>query len=163
MVESVIAFFNSLNIPTELIVLFISVFPAIELRGSIPAAIFIFGMHPLYAAMLSILGNILIIPIILLCLRVLEKLSLKYKWGKVVHDKLEHYVRKRHTHKVKQYEMLALFIFVSIPLPGTGAWTGALVAHIFGFPWKKSFALISLGVITAGVIITLLSTGITLI
>ncbi len=70
------------------------------------------------------------------------------------------YTRKRHAKKMGVYKELALIILVAIPLPMTGAWTGSLVAFLFGVPYKKALPLIFLGVLIAGVIVTLASIGI---
>ncbi|MBM6925168.1 small multi-drug export protein [Pseudoflavonifractor phocaeensis] len=127
--------------------------PVIELRGGVP-----FGTAlglPLGEALLAaIIGNMLPIPFIIVYIRRIF-LWMRRKSPRLneVVDKLE---RKAHLkgQKVTRYKYIGLWLFVAIPLPGTGAWTGALVASFLNMPLRKALPSIFLGVITAGLIMT---------
>ncbi|HOG31135.1 MAG TPA: small multi-drug export protein [Candidatus Syntrophosphaera sp.] len=139
-----------------LIVVIISMLPVVELRGAIPVAIALFGMSWQEAVLLSILGNMIPIPFLLLFLEWFLKLISRFRWGKKFTDWL--YARTRSKGKVvERYAELGLIIFVGIPLPGTGGWTGAVAAKIFGLDFWKSFVCVFLGVLLAAIAITLIT------
>ena len=148
-------FFKTLGV--ELCTFIISMIPIIELRGAIPFGVGM-GMNPIFCYIISVLGNMLPVPIILLFVRrVLE-------WMKNVKhlDKIANWVFQKadkHSGKVTKYATWGLFLFVAIPLPGTGAWTGALIAALLNMRMKKSLPSIFTGVVTAGLIMTLGSVG----
>ena len=140
-----------------LTVFFVSMLPIIELRGAIPIALG-FGIHPVVAFTVAIIGNLLPIPFILILIRkVCEWMKTRPKLFKIplfLEKKVE---QKRD--KVEKYGKWGLFIFVAIPLPGTGAWTGALIASFLNFKFKDSIIAIIGGVLTAGVIMSVFSYG----
>ena len=147
------------SLPPWFIVLLISMLPFIELRGSIPTGILIFHMDPFTVFIISVIGNLIPVPFILILFEKIEIWLRKYDfWAKLM-DRIFEKTRKRASKKVEEYEALALISFVAIPLPGTGAWTGALIAYLFGLDLKKSFFYIVIGVLIAGIAVTLLSTG----
>ena len=120
----------SLRFGKELIVLLISIMPILELRGGLIAAS-ILGVKPLTAYIVSIIGNILPVPFILLFIsKILDWMeNSRVKW---IH-KLALWVKKKadkNKSKIEKYGYLGLILFVGIPLPGTGAWTGCLVASL---------------------------------
>ena len=133
-------------------VFLISMLPIIELRGAIPVATAL-GLDPTVSYIIAIIGNILPVPFILLFItpfcNALKKTRL-FRWFP---EWLEKKVEKNEA-KVTRYKNLGLFIFVAIPLPGTGAWTGALVASFIGYRFRDAFLTISGGVLTAGVIMS---------
>ena len=140
----------------------LSILPISELRGGIPYAI-LNGISPLTAFIISVVANILIIPVIFLFLDYINWFFLKNK----TYEKAFNYYINRKVQKVKtkyeHLELTVLFLFVAIPLPGTGAYTGTLLSWFFGLDRKKSFLIIALGVIVAGIITTILTiTGKTL-
>lgn len=141
----------------ELITFIISMLPILELRGGLIAAK-LMGVSFAKAFAICYIGNMLPIPFILLFIRKI------FTWLKRF-DKIEHMIDKlearsiRKADKVKKYRLWGLFLFVAIPLPGTGAWTGALVADLFDIRIKKSFPVIAIGVAVAGLIISILSYG----
>ena len=139
--------------------LLIAMVPVIELRGAIPVGVAM-GLQPLTALLAAIIGNMLPIPFILLFIRHIFNWMRTHmpKLGGLV-DKME---AKAHLkgQKVTRYKYLGLFIFVAIPLPGTGAWTGALVAAFLDMRLKSALPAIFAGVMTAGVIVTALTYGI---
>lgn len=156
LVEFFIDLFGNIN--KELVIFIISLLPILELRGGLLAATLL-DVEFVRAAIICILGNVLPIPIVLLFLKyVLDVLS---KWD--VTKKLVNWLEKKVDDKREQidkYGYLGLIIFVGIPLPGTGAWTGALLAVMLGLDRKKSFVCIMIGVLMAAVIMSVLSYGI---
>jgi uncharacterized membrane protein len=134
--------------------------PINELRGTIPFAISVLGLKPFEAFIYSVIGNILPIFLILLFLSNLSNfLSQKFEIFAKFFNWLFKRTRDRFYKKYQKFGDLALVIFVAIPLPFTGAWTGAVASFLFGIPYWKSIGLIFLGVIIAGIFITLFSTG----
>lgn len=146
------------GISKDVIIFVISLMPILELRGGLLAATLL-EVEFVRAAIICIIGNILPIPIVLLFLKfVLDILS---KWS--VTKKIVNWLEKKVDEKREQidkYGYLGLILFVGIPLPGTGAWTGALLAVMLGLNRKKSFLCIVLGVLMAAVIMSVLSYGI---
>lgn len=138
--------------------LFISMVPVIELRGAIPYATGM-GLSPAVAIPVAMIGNLIPIPFIIIFIkRIFAWMrSVSSKLNKVV-DKLEAKAEKN-KEKVLRYAFWGLAIFVAIPLPGTGAWTGALVAAMLDMPLKKAFPSIVLGVLMAGIIVAFVSYG----
>ncbi|MGB9589428.1 MAG: COG2426 family protein [Candidatus Hydrothermia bacterium] len=143
-------------IPSELGVAFLSAVPVTELRAGIPIGIWTLGVPWWKCFFWAVMGNMLPVPLILVGLKPLSKLFYKTKWGTRFFEWL--YIRARQKGRsVEKYESLGLYIFVAIPLPGTGAWTGALVASVLGMRFLSALLAIGLGVATAGVIVTALS------
>ena len=136
----------------------ISMVPVIELRGAIPVATGA-GLSPWIAIPVAIIGNLLPIPFIILFIKKILAWMRKTspKLNKIV-DKMEAKAEKN-KEKVLRYAFWGLAIFVAIPLPGTGAWTGALVAAMLDMPLKKAFPSILIGVLGAGAIISFVSYG----
>lgn len=135
----------------------ISMLPIIELRGAIPVA-FALGLNPLHAFIVSVLGNLLPVPFILLLITplctYLKKTRLFEWFPRIVESRVE-----KNREKVTRYASFGLFLFVAIPLPGTGAWTGALVASFLDFRFRDAFLSILCGVLGAGVIMLAVSYG----
>ena len=139
----------------EFITFIISALPLSELRGAIPLAILKFGFSPLKAFFISVLGNILpVLPLLIGLKKISEYLSSKFYWFNRFFNWLFASTKERHKDHFHYFVDLALFIFVAIPLPFTGAYSGALAAFVFGLPTKHSFWSIALGVMAAGVIVT---------
>ncbi len=136
-------------------VLFISMIPIIELRGAMPAAS-VLGLPFLSSLIVAIIGNLLPIPFILLFIKKICEWMKKVKFLKKIPLYLEKKVAQN-KEKVTKYGKWGLYIFVAIPLPGTGAWTGALIASFLNFKNRDSFIAIAGGVVTAGVIMTIIS------
>lgn len=156
MVEHII---NSVTqLPSELGIMLLSMIPVTELRAAIP--IFIAkGMSPYLAYIMAVIGNILPVPFILLLSRPIFKWMKGTRCLKKTVDFLNNKVEKN-KEKVLRYEFFGLMIFVAIPLPGTGAWTGAFIASILDLRFKNALPSISLGVLIAGLIVTLISSGV---
>ncbi|MGO5359133.1 COG2426 family protein [Anaerofustis sp. LCP19S3_F7] len=142
--------------------LFISMIPIIELRGGLPIGV-ASGLSLPEAYVAAVIGNLIPVPFIILFIRRIFAFIREYmpKLNDMV-DKLEN---KAHLkgEKVKKYQKLGLYIFVAIPLPGTGAWTGALVAAFLDIRLKDAILPIFVGVLTAGLIIMMLTYGVTTI
>ena len=139
----------------ELIIFIISMIPLLELRGGLLAASLL-KISAAKAIPLCIVGNIIPIPFILLFIRQIFKVLKKTKLFRGLVIKLEDRAMRK-SDQVKKYEFWGLMLFVGIPLPGTGAWTGALVASLLGIDWKKAFGAIVVGVCMASVIMYILS------
>jgi len=151
--ERTAASLRARGVDPRLIVLVISMVPIIELRGAIPVAMAVFGMSWQEAALISVVGNMLPIPLILLFLDWFLNLIGKFRWGR----RLTEWLFKRTRNKgksIERYEELGLAVFVGIPLPGTGAWTGALIAKVFGLNFWKSLFWIFVGVLLAATAVT---------
>ena len=132
--------------------------PVIELRGAIPVGIAA-GLPPAVACAAAILGNLLPVPfIMLLARRVFSWLQDTRLFG----PKIEWLERRAHLKGriVRKYRLLGLVVLVAIPLPGTGAWTGALVASLLDIRLRNALPAILLGLVIAGVLITLLTLGV---
>ena len=134
---------------------FISMIPIIELRGSIPVG-FVMGL-PWYASLVcSIIGNMLPVPVILLfVVKVFEFMKKHNILTKFV-NKMEQKAMNR-SEKVSKGEFWGLMLFVAIPLPGTGAWTGSLIAALLGMKFKKAFPAVIVGICMATVIMWFIS------
>jgi len=149
-------------LPQEIIILLISILPIFELRGAIPIAIGVYNMSVFSAFFWAVLGNIIPVIFILLGLDLLINKFLIHRiyFFNRFFSWLFERTRKKHSKKFERFEELALILLVAIPLPFTGAWTGALAAFVFGIPVKKAFLLITLGVLIAGIVVSLATVGI---
>jgi len=137
----------------------ISMVPVLELRGAIPIGV-AGGLTPLAAMLIAIVGNLAPIPfLIVFTRRVFHWLKTKGRI-RILVEKLEARAAEK-SQLVLKYAWVGLCILVAIPLPGTGAWTGALVAAILDLRLKKALPAIFLGVVIAGFIVTCLTYGVT--
>lgn len=149
---------NSLGgIPSELIVFIISLCPILELRGGLIAAS-VLGVDMWRAIPICIVGNILPIPFILLFIEKIFEWLKNTRLVKMI-NKLEAKAEKGAA-KIMKYKNFGLLLFVGIPLPGTGAWTGSLVAALFHFKLKDAVLSILGGIVLATVIMCFISYGI---
>lgn len=149
-------FLTSHGIPNWLVVFIISVCPILECRLGMFTAIVLLRMNPFVGFIISFLGNILPIPFILLLINwIFDVLKKVPGINNLVYWLEDKTLKKRD--KIDKYGVWGLLIFVAIPLPGTGGWTGALLASLLHLDKKKSFFVISIGVFIAGLIITVLS------
>ncbi len=135
----------------------LSILPISELRGAIVYAMFKAGINPLTAFLIAVFFNILIIFPIFFFLDYINGFLMKIK----VYNKLFNFYINKKVEKVKQkyekLELTILFLFVAIPSPGTGAYTGCLLSWFFKLDRKKSFIAISIGVVVAGILTTILA------
>ena len=136
----------------------IAAVPVVELRGAIPAGIAA-GLDPWLACGAAILGNLLPVPFIILLIRRI------FAWMRAHMPKLDGLVTRmekkaeKNRAAVEKYAFWGLAILVAIPLPGTGAWTGALVAAMMEMRLKRAFPAIVIGVVIAGVIVSVVTYG----
>jgi len=145
-----------LGFSRELVVLIIAALPIFELRGALPVAMNLFHFPWYYALPMAIIGNLLPVPFILLFLDATSRLLSKMG----VFDRILHWLFERIRKRggtVERYERIGLTLFVAIPFPATGAWTGSFVAVLFGLKFKHAFLSIFIGIFIAGIIITCLS------
>ena len=141
----------------EFIVFLISMVPILELRGGLLAAGPAFLDIPMWQAIpICVIGNIIPIPFILLLITKIFDWMKGTKKLRPMVEKLEAKALSK-SDKIEQYEFWGLVLFVGIPLPGTGAWTGSLIAALLGIRFRKSFPAICLGIVVATVLMTLLS------
>ncbi|MDQ5983045.1 MAG: hypothetical protein RUMPE_00043 [Eubacteriales bacterium SKADARSKE-1] len=142
------------NMPPELVIFLISVLPILELRGGLIAAS-ILGVDWRIAFPICVAGNLLPLPFILLFIDKIFAYMKKTRFAKVA----EFFEKKANSKSksVLKYKEWGLFAFVAVPLPGTGGWTGALIAALLRFDLKRSMIIVSLGVVTAGVIMSIAS------
>ena len=138
---------------------FMAMVPVIELRGAIPYGAGLAGLPIWQAALLAVLGNLLPVPFLIIFTRdILAWLRKKSpKLNSIVERMEQRADRKKDV--VLKYEFWGLMILVAIPLPGTGAWTGALVAAMMDMQLKRAFPAIALGVVVAAFIVTWLTYG----
>lgn len=149
-------FLTAHGIPSWLVVFIISLFPILECRLGMFTAIVLLKMNPFVGFIISFIGNILPIPFILLLInKIFEILKKIPVICKPIYWLEEKTLKKRD--KIDKYGIWGLLLFVAIPLPGTGGWTGALLASLLHLDRKKSFGVICVGVFIAGLIISILS------
>ncbi|AKB80035.1 Small multidrug export protein [Methanosarcina horonobensis HB-1 = JCM 15518] len=142
------------SVPHWLSVMVIGALPISELRGAIPVAMGIYGMGPLEAYFLSVLGNLIPVVPLLLFLEPVSKNLRRYRIFDIFFTWLFSRTRRNHSENFEKYGLLALTLFVAVPLPVTGAWTGCAAAFVFGIRFKHSFPAIAAGVMIAGIIVT---------
>ena len=137
----------------------IAMVPVLELRAAIPAGV-IAGLNIQAVLAAAIMGNLLPIPFIIVFIRKI------FKWMQSKSPRLANIVAKleakadKKKDKVLKYEFWGLMLFVAIPLPGTGAWTGALIAAMLDMQLKRAFPAIAVGVLTAAIIVTAATYGV---
>lgn len=138
-----------------LITLLISMTPIIELRGAIPIAVGVLHLSYIEAFIISFIGNIIPIYFIVKFIGPIFDFFGRVKFFKKIIDWASNRATKKieESEKLQNYTALGLFVFVAIPLPGTGAWVGSLIANFLHLPVKKAFWPIAAGVFTAGIII----------
>ena len=138
----------------------LSLLPIAELRGGIPYAI-ANNINPFIAYLICVGANVLAFPIVFFFLEFLHPLFLKIDLYKNLFDKFVIKTREKLNDKIKKYGFWGLMLFVMIPLPVTGAYTGSFAAWLFNIPKKKAFLSVVLGVVISGIIVTtIMLTGI---
>ena len=163
LVNGIISTFGGItNIPfgKELLVFIISILPILELRGGLIAAALL-GLNPVSSYIISIIGNLIPVPFILLLMnKILEKMrSSKIK----IFNKFACFLDKKvekNKEKIEKFGYWGIILFVGIPLPGTGAWTGSMIASVLELDKKKTFGAVIIGIFMASIIMMLLSFGI---
>ncbi len=142
-----------------LIVCGMSMVPVIELRGAVPYGVTA-GLPLLPVLLTAILGNMVPVPFILLFIRkILAWMKTREGFCRRLAEKLEARALSK-SDVLEKYAAFGLFVLVAIPLPGTGAWTGSLVAAVFQLKWKHAIPSIFAGVVAAGIIMSIVSYGV---
>jgi len=154
--EALAEWLSSYGVPAPLTVFLFAMTPIFELRGAIPVAKFMFDLPLLQTYLLSVVGNMVpVIPILLF----LESVSKFLRARSNIADKFFEWLfartRRRAKKKIEKYGALGLILFVAIPLPVTGAWTGCVAAFLFGIRFRYAFPAIITGVLIAGIIVSI--------
>ncbi len=155
MIDAIINYLSQIN---KLFAVFIiSMFPIVELRGAIPIGVGL-GLDLWKIFAVSILGNTIPVPFIILFIRpIIEYMAKTKRFSKFAGWLTDRAMSK--SDQIVKYKKIGLFIFVAIPLPGTGAWTGSLIAGLLDMRLKDAVPMIFAGVITAGIIMLFISYG----
>lgn len=145
------------KIPAELTIFIISLLPILELRGGLIAAVLL-GVPLWKAFIICYIANMIPVPFIILFIKKIFEFLRRFKIFDKFISRLEAKTEKNKD-KIMRYKQWGLLLFVAIPLPGTGAWTGALFAALLDIDIKKAIPIIALGVLIAGVIVSVVSYG----
>ena len=149
------------GLPPELITFIVGMTPIFELRGAVPLAIGYFKMSWWSAYFWAVAGNISVMLLLAFILEWgVEFITKHFSWGKKFFNWLFERTHKRAHKQIQKYGDWGLFLLVAIPLPMTGGWTGVLEAFLFDINKKKALPIIALGILTAGLIVTLLTMGV---
>jgi uncharacterized membrane protein len=154
--DKIKASIDNIEAPDEIKVFLISMIPIFELRGSIPIGVHRYKLPYWKVIPISIVGNMFPIFFILLFFDFVTKIFFKVPFLKKILEAIFARTRRK-TAVIKKYEEIGLMLFVAIPLPITGAWTGSLAAYLFGLKFWKSILFIFLGVCIAAVVVTFLT------
>lgn len=154
--EAVRDWIQHLPLPEPVLVILIAMTPILELRGAIPFAQGILNMSPSTSFFWSVLGNMIPVPIILWLFPGFVDWAEKH-WGWIhrLMVRLQDHTATKHSGRFERLRDFALITFVAIPLPITGAWSGSLAAVVFGVPKRHALPLIFVGVLIAGMVVTL--------
>jgi uncharacterized membrane protein len=159
MLESFLDWLYNFLPGAQIATIFISMLPLVELRGAIPFGVAV-GLSPSDTFLAAVIGNMLPVPFIILFMRHIFRWLIRRGGiiGRLV-KKLEARVHDKSAMVIK-YRSIGLCLLVAVPIPGTGAWTGAMVAAVLDMPLKVSIPIIFLGVVIAGLIVTAITCGI---
>jgi uncharacterized membrane protein len=151
--------FNSL--PPELAVTIIGTLPLAEARVAVPVGITYFGMHPALAVMYAAMGDLIPTIILINLLGPVSGFLIRRSktFERFFHWLFEH-TRHKFVGKYEKYGLLALTLFVAIPIPGSGSWAGSVASFVFGIPKRKAIFFVAIGVVIAASLIALITTGI---
>lgn len=158
MLDSLSLWLHETPLGETLLTMLISMLPVVELRGGLPAGVAM-GLPIPVAFAASLVGNMIPVPFIILFVRPL------FRWVRIHIPKLEGFIShlearaEAKSADVLRYQTWGLLIFVAIPLPGTGAWTGSLIAAMLEMRVREAFPPIALGVVTAGIIVAVVTYG----
>jgi uncharacterized membrane protein len=157
-VNAIVGSLSAHGVSPQIITFLVSMIPLLELRGSIIVAGGILKLPFIQTFIAAVIGNMLPIPFILLFIEKIFAWMKKVKGLQRFPEWIEAKAMKKSA-QIEKYGYFGLFLFVAIPLPGTGAWTGSLLAVLFGLKPIKSLFFIFLGVLSAGFIMSILSFG----
>ena len=151
---------SDIGLGRGIVTLIVSMLPVIELRGAIPIGVSM-GLPVWQAALISMAGNILPAPFIIAFVRtVMDWLRSKSERARRFVAWLERKGTGKKADRVRQAEFWGLLLFVAVPFPGTGAWTGALIAALLNMRMRQALPPIVLGVLTAGLLVSLATAGV---
>ena len=157
MIDAITGLFES--VPPSFATMLMAALPVGELRVAIPVAIGVYGMDPLTAYVLAVIGNMLPVVPLLLFLESVSNYLRRWVFWDVFFNWLFTRTYHRHNAKFERYGTIALLLFVAVPLPVTGAWTGCAAAFVFGIQFRHAFIAILAGVMLAGIIVTSITLG----
>ncbi len=158
MTNNILNYLN--NLPQELSVVILSFLPISELRGAIPVAITVYRFSILKSFFLSVLGNFLFVPPFIFFLNYLNSYFMKFRWYNKFFTWWFNRVKTK-SENIQKLEFWGLVIFVCIPLPMTGAWSGCVASYLLGMKPIKSIISIFLGILIAGTIVTIATVSLT--
>ncbi len=148
------------SMQSELTIALLAMLPVTELRLALPLGLTVCGLTPLSALFWSVAGNIVIATLLIYLLEpVVDFLRRHIQWVERILVKIFAHTRARHSAAWERWGALGLIALVAVPLPGSGGWTGVLVAYLFGMPRRTAVILIALGLIISGLIVLVLATG----
>ena len=149
------------DLPPEMATMIMGTLPLAESRVAVPVAITYFDMHPVMAIIYSAMGDLIPTIFIINLLGPVSGFLIKRSklFERFFHWLFEH-TRHKFVGKYEKYGLLALTLFVAIPIPGSGSWAGSVASFIFGIPKKKAFFFIAIGVVIAATIVALITTGV---
>lgn len=147
------------NFPEWLAIVLISCLPVGELRAAIPIAILQYQMSPVEAYILAVIGNMIPVIPLLLYLDPVSSYLRKFSYWDGFFNWLFTRTRRNHSDTFEKYGTLGLAIFVAIPFPATGAWSGCAAAFVFGIGFKHALMAITAGVLIAGLVVTMVTLG----
>jgi len=157
MIDAIIGLSES--VPHPVATALLAALPVGELRVAIPVAIGVYGMDPVTAYIVTVIGNMLPVIPLLLFLESVSTYLRRWVFWDVFFNWLFTRTYHRHNGKFERYGIIALLFFVAIPLPVTGAWTGCAAAFVFGIQFRHAFLAILGGVMLAGILVTSIVLG----
>jgi len=142
------------------IVIITAVLPIVELRGAIPLGLTVYDLPVLFTYVLAVIGTMLPVLVLLRFWTWFEKVLIsKVPYLEKIKVWLFERTRRKFYQRYRKYGDLALVVFVAVPLPVTGVWTGSLAAYLFGVPYWRAFRLILVGALISGAVVTLVTLG----
>jgi len=157
MIDAVVEFIHQ-SLGAELAVLVAAVFPVIEVRGAVPLGIAL-GLEPLQALLVSLVGSMLPVPLLLLAVRRLFNCLSRFPLCRDVVDRITTRTLAK-SRRVQQYGLWGLVLYVGVPLPGTGVWTGSLIAVLLGLPLKGALFALFVGDLIAALAVAMVVQGV---
>lgn len=149
-----------IELPKEIVVMLAAMLPVTELRGAIPLGITIFHLNPWQTACWAVVGNFApVYPILTLLPPFSDWSAKRLPFLNRVFERISARAHSNHGERIERYGAVALVLFVAVPSPGTGAWTGALLAFLFGMPWRYAVPAIATGLIAAAILVTTVTTS----
>lgn len=146
-----------MDISAALKVLLVSAIPFLELRIGIPMGIYN-GLTPATSIGLGVLGNLVQVPLVIFLMHMLRRLAQQFKWAARWLSKIDRSAERHHA-KVRRYGWLGIALFVGIPIPGTGLWSGAAITTLMRMPLYLTAIALSLGIVVSGLLVGAVSSG----